>query len=251
MKKSNLSTRSLRFQIWKQLILAILLITAVVYLYDGYKRTRRSALECYSIQQTIYADQIVNEVRFRFELIGNVLELWSSSGEILHMSDETLPSMERILAAHGSYISGVTRMDENGIIRVAVPFYEGTIGADISYQEHIQQLMETHCAVLSDAFMTVQGYWAIVYHVPCFDKENSFRGSLAFLVPFREMFRKLFIQLLPEGSTIPLVLGSDGLILFSPQEEHEGRHYTEVFSVDSGEMNVADAAFAGTTGYML
>ncbi len=226
-------------------------ITAVVYLYDGYKRTRRSALESYSAQQMIYASQIVNEVHFRFELIRNVLELWGSSGEILRMTDESHPIMQRILTAHSSYISGVTRMDENGIIRYSVPYYEGTIGADISYQKHIQQLMELHCAVLSDAFMTVQGYWAIAYHVPCFDKEHSFRGSLAFLVPFHEMFRMLFTQLLPEDDTIPLVLGSDGLILFSPIEEHEGRHYTEVFSGSSGELILADAAFAGITGYML
>ena len=241
----------MRFQVWKQLILAILFITSVVYLYDGYRRTKRAALESYSAEQMIYANQIVNEVYFRFELIRNVLELWSSSGEILRMTDESQPIMERILAAHGSYISGVTRMDENGIIRYTVPYYEGTIGADISYQEHVQQLMGLHSAVLSDAFMTVQGYWAIAYHVPCFDKENSFRGSLAFLVPLHEMFRLLFTQLLPEGSTIPLVLGSDGLILFSPIEEHEGRHYSEVFSGGSGEFIVADTALAGNTGYML
>ncbi len=250
-KKSGISIGSLRFQVWKQLILAILLITAVLYLYDGYKRTRRSALESYSTQQMMYANQIVNDVHFRFELIRNVLELWSSSGEILYISDETLFCMERILAAHSSYISGVTRMDENGIIRVTVPFYEGTTGADISYQGHIQQLMEFHGAVLSDAFMTVQGYWAIAYHVPCFDKEHSFRGSLAFLVPFREMFRQLFTQLLPESCTMPLVLDSDGLILFSPHEEHEGRHYSEVFPAGSGELDVADAAFTGVTGYLL
>jgi len=250
-KKPGLSIRSLRFQVWKQIILAILLIAAVAYLYDGYRRTRKSALESYSTQQMMYASQIVNEIRFRFELIRNVMDLWSSSGEILRMSDETLPCMERILAAHGSYISGVIRMDENGIIRYSVPYCEGTIGSDISYQEHIQQLMETYCAVLSDAFMTVQGHWAIVYHVPCFDKEGSFRGSLAFLVPFREMFRRLFAQLLPEGDTIPMVLGSNGLILFSPVEEHEGKHYTEVFSEGSGELNVSDAVFAGKKDYML
>jgi PAS domain S-box-containing protein len=99
--------------------------------------------------------------------------------------------------------------------------------------------------------MTVQGYWAIVYHVPCFNKEGRFRGSLAFLVPFRDMFRRLFAQLLPGDDTIPLVLGNNGLILFSTEEEHEGRHYSEVFSVDSGEMKVTDAALDGNAGYML
>jgi PAS domain S-box-containing protein len=99
--------------------------------------------------------------------------------------------------------------------------------------------------------MTVQGYWAIAYHVPCFDKDGIFRGSLAFLVPFRDMFRRLFTQLLPGDDTIPLVLSDDGLILFSTIEEYEGRHYSEVFTVDSGEMKVADAVLYGNSGYML
>ncbi|MEN8207839.1 MAG: response regulator [Candidatus Fermentibacteria bacterium] len=250
-KRSSTLFGSLRFQVWKQLVLAILLISAVVYLYDGYKRTRISALESHSTQQTICAAQIISEISFKFELIRNVLERWSRSAEIVCMSDEILPSMERIITVHGSYISGVTRMDENGIIRYSVPYYEGTTGSDISYQKHIQQLMETHAPVLSDAVMTVQGYWAVIYHVPCFDEESSFRGSLSFLVPFREMFRKLFSQLLPESDTVPLVLSSDGLILFAPVEGHEGKHYTEVFEDDSGEMNVADASYTGRTDYML
>ncbi len=230
LKKRVSRKGSIRFQTWKQIILAILLITAVTFLYDGYKRTRRVALENYSEQQRIYADQIINGVRFRFDLIRNVLELWSNTSEIRHMSEETQGSMERLLEAHGSYISGISRLDENGIIRYTVPLYEGTVGADISYQAHIQKLLETRTAVMSDAFLTVQGYWAIAYHVPCFDKEGGFRGSLAFLVPFREMFRELFTQLLPEKDIVPLVLDSQGQILYSPLEEHEGRHYTDALS---------------------
>jgi signal transduction histidine kinase/ActR/RegA family two-component response regulator len=253
MKKKlfSFSIKSTRFQIWKQIILAVLLIISIAFLYDGYKKTRLSALESYSEQQMKYAGQIINEVRFRFELIGNVLELWKNSDEILYMSEGIQPFMERILAAHGSYISGVTRMDENGIIRYTVPFFEGAIGADISGQEHIVELMDTHLAVLSDAFLSVQGYWAVVYHVPCFDNKGSFKGSLAFLVPFREMFRQLFMQLLPERETIPIVLDSDGRILFSPNAEDEGILYSEVFRAGSGEMRVADSAFAGNDGYML
>ena len=219
----------MRFQVWKQIILAVLLVSAVTFLYDGYKRTRLEALENYSEQQRIYAWQIINEIRFRFDLIGNVLELWGGTSEIRYISEDTQEAMEMLLEAHGSYISGVSRMDENGILRLTVPYYEGSIGADISYQEHIQRLMETREAVMSDAFMTVQGYRAIAYHVPCFDKEGNFTGSLAFLVPFREMFRKLFVQLLPEEETIPLVLDRDGSILFSPIEEYEGSTCSEAF----------------------
>ncbi|MBN2609800.1 MAG: response regulator [Candidatus Fermentibacteraceae bacterium] len=240
---------SIRFQTWKQIILAILLITAVTFLYDGYKRTRRAALENYSEQQRIYADQIINGVRFRFDLIRNVLELWSTTSEIRHMSEETQGSMERLLEAHGSYISSITRMDENGIIRYTVPLYAGTVGADISYQAHIQKLLEPQTAVMSDAFLTVQGYWAIAYHVPCFDKEGGFRGSLAFLVPFREMFRELFTQLLPEKDIVPLVLDSQGQVLYSPLEEHEGRHYTDALAGLEGLLGLISGADSLAGGF--
>jgi hypothetical protein len=90
MKKSGFSPGSVRFQIWKKIILALLLFTAVAFLYDGYRKTRKSAVESYSTQHMIYANQIINEVSFKFELVRNVLELWSSSVEIVHMSDETM-----------------------------------------------------------------------------------------------------------------------------------------------------------------
>jgi len=250
-KAAGFSIASVRFQIWKQIILAVLLVSAVAFLYDGYRRTRISSLESYSAQHTIHANQIINEIQFRFELIRNVLDLWSKSTEIMHLSDETTQCMERILEAHGSYISGVTRMDETGVIWHSVPYYEGAAGADISQQEHIQVLLETHQPVLSDAFMTIQEYWAIAYHTPCFSKDGSFKGSLAFLVPFREMLRYLFMQLLPGEDIIPLVLGNHGLVLFSPNASHEGMHYTEAFSADSGLLEIADAAYTGRAGYML
>lgn len=242
---------TIRFQVWKQIILAILLVTAVTFLFDGYKRTRRAALENYSEQQRIYAGEIIGGVRFRFDLIRNVLDLWSSNTEIVNLSDETLTSLERLLEAHGSYVSSITRMDENGIIRYTVPLYQGTIGADISYQTHIQEILQTHEAVMSDAFLTVQGYWAIAYHVPCFDKDGEFRGSLAFLVPFRRMFSQLFAEMLPEEDIVPLVLDSQGLVLYSPIGEHEGKHFSEALSHFEGLTEVILRADTLTRGYSL
>ncbi|MFO8183999.1 MAG: response regulator [Candidatus Aegiribacteria sp.] len=240
-----------RFQAWKQIILAVLLISAVTFLYDGYRRTRRSALERCHEQNAIYAGQIIDQVRFRFDLIGNVLKLWSASPEIAGMSDGLQESMQRLLEAHGSYISGISRMNAQGILRYTVPPYRGTEGTDISSQEHVQRLLETRSAVISDAFMTVQGYWAIAYHVPCFDESGDFNGSLAFLVPFREMFHSLFLQLLPGEETVPVVLSDDGLVLFSPIEEHEGLHFSQAFGGNPGLLDVGESAVAGETGYLV
>ncbi|OPL19961.1 MAG: hypothetical protein AVO35_00450 [Candidatus Aegiribacteria sp. MLS_C] len=241
----------IRFQAWKQVILAVLLVSAVIFLYSGYRNTRTAALQNFSEQQRIYAGQIINEVRFRFDLVRNVLELWSTSWEIRQISEETERSMERLLDAHGSYVSSITRMDENGIIRYTVPFYEGTIGADISYQSHVQYLLGNREPVISDAFLTVQGYWAIAYHFPCFDKDGGFSGSLAFLVPFREMFADLFAQLLPEEDIVPLVLDGRGTVLFFPEEENEGRQYSEVFSGSEGFLELISEADSAPAEYSM
>lgn len=240
-----------RFQVWKQIILLFLLIAAVLFLHKGYTRTRESALECCSSKHLLYASQIENDIRFRFDLINNVLQLWSNTPGILVLTDVGKQSMKRTLEAHGSYISGVTRIDENGIILHTVPYSEEAIGADLTHQEHIQQLLATHQPVLSDAFMTVQGYWAIAYHMPITDKSGTFRGSLAFLIPFREIFRTLFLQLLSDEEMIPWVLGNDGRILYSLNEDQEGQYFTEAFSDDPGILEVAEAAISGETGYMI
>ncbi len=250
-ERINSVPRPLRFQAWKQIILFIMLVIAISFLYEGYKRTRRAALENYSAQQEIYAKQVINAVEFRFGLIRNVLNLWGTSLDISTISERTPETMQKILAAHSSYISSVTRMDENGIIRFTFPVYQGAVGADISYQEHIQELLDQHTPVTSDAFMTVQGYWAIAFHVPCFDSSGNFTGSLALLVPFREMFQELFQQLLPEEEIVPLVMDSDGLILFSPVSDQEGKFYSDVFAGDRGMLDLADSALAGVEGYIL
>jgi signal transduction histidine kinase/CheY-like chemotaxis protein len=238
------SLKLTRFQVWKQVVLLALVLVIMLLLFFGYSATRDSAMEHYSINQMLLASQIAGEMQYRFGIIDNALSLWCTLPEMAPLGPEGVEGMEHILLVHSPDISAVTRMDENGIILHSTPFVEGTIGADISGQPHIRRLMETHAPVFSDAFLAVQGYWGLAYHVPVVDEEGVFRGSLAVIVPFREMIDRIFSQILPEVELCIWVLGRDGRILYSQLEEEEGLHYSEL-SRGFGFDSLAAAAVLG------
>lgn len=238
------SLKLTRFQVWKQVVLLALVLVIMLLLFFGYSATRDSAMEHYSTNQMLLASQIASEMQFRFGIIDNALRLWCTLPAMAPLGPEGVESMERILQVHSPDISAVTRMDENGIILHSTPFVEGTIGADISGQPHIRRLMETHEPVFSDAFLAVQGYWGLAYHVPVFDREDVFRGSIAVILPFREMIDRIFSQTLPEAELCIWVLGRDGRVLYSQFEEEEGLHASEL-SRGSGFDSLAAAAVLG------
>lgn len=240
-----------RFQFWKQAVLAVLLLLTVAFMYDGYRRSRRTAIESYADHQSTHARQMCREISFKFQLIRDVLDLWSQSRGILYFSGETPFVMQRILEAHSSYISGVTRTDKRGSIVYTFPVDSSAAGTDISHQEHMKQILEDHQPVMSNAFLTVQGYWAIAYHYPCIDSLGQYNGSLAFLVPYQRMFEEHFAHLLSEDHVAHVVLDGRGTVLFSPVSSHAGLHYTDAFEGDPGMMEVADMSMAGASEYIL
>ncbi|MBD3277089.1 MAG: hypothetical protein GF388_02210, partial [Candidatus Aegiribacteria sp.] len=175
--RSNFSGgEKVRFQFWKQAVLVVLLVLAVAFMHDGYRRSRRTAMESYSQHLSTHARQVRTEIGFRFKLIRDVLDLWSQSEAIVYFSRETPFAMQRILEAHESHISGVTRTDKRGLIVYTFPVDSNAAGADISYQDHMQKILEDHQPVMSNAFLTVQGYWAVAYHYPCMDSLGQYTG---------------------------------------------------------------------------
>jgi PAS domain S-box-containing protein len=230
MKKQRLilSLKLTRFQVWKQAVLLVLVVVIMLMLFLGYSATRSSTLDHFSENQMLLASQIANEMQYRFGIIDNSLRLWSTIPAMVTLEPDGIEGMEHILRVLSPNISAVSRVDENGIILHSIPFVEGTIGSDISEQPHIQKLLETRQPVFSDAFMTVQGYWGLAYHMPVFDGEGVFRGSLAVIIPFRDMIDRIFSETLPGDEPYIWMLGGDGRILYSPLEEEEGLYYSEL-----------------------
>ena len=175
-----------RFRIWKQILLIVCMLLAAVFLYDGYRKAETYVLTDYSERLGLYARQVAFELEFFLEHIHSELLSLVESPEIIYLGEKGRKTMGSFLDVHQSMIRAVTRMDSSGTIVYTFPEVEGAIGADISGQEHVQEILTTHETVFSDAFFAVQGYWAVTVHVPVFDQLGNFYGTLAAVIPFRE-----------------------------------------------------------------
>ncbi|MEZ5070787.1 MAG: hypothetical protein R2751_07420 [Bacteroidales bacterium] len=97
--------------------------------------------------------------------------------------------MQDYYETHKAVLNAMTRVDSTGILLYTFPYSESSIGRDLSSQDHVRQVLSTHETVVSDVFLSVQGYYAIAVHVPIFDKDR-FAGSLAILIPIDELGKR-------------------------------------------------------------
>ena len=96
------------------------------------------------------------------------------------------------------------------------------IGRDISYQNHVQEVMRTRKPAISDVFTAVQGYQTVALHVPVFG-DGIYRGTIAITVDFQSLARR-YLEVIKIGKTgYAWVVSRDGTELYCSVPGHTGK----------------------------
>ena len=162
----------------RYLLIPIVLLISVLTFYLVYDDIKDRTINEFNNEQLILAKTASRGI---ISLINNYqsnLTFLSQLKNIIDFSDDGKALISSFYETHKNFIAAVTRVDSNGIILYTYPYNQSVIGTDISYQKHVRQVIATHQQVISDVFMSAQGYLAIAMHVPVF-KEKEFVGSLA------------------------------------------------------------------------
>ena len=101
-------------------------------------------------------------------------------------------------------------------------FDRKVIGRDISYQNHVQEVMRTRKPAISDVFTAVQGYQTVALHVPVFG-DGIYRGTIAITVDFQSLARR-YLEVIKIGKTgYAWVVSRDGTELYCSVPGHTGK----------------------------
>jgi PAS domain S-box-containing protein len=204
-------------------VILIFFILIFVLVYDDIKE---STINEFNEEQLILAKTASQGIRFFFEEYQSNLVFLSRLPQIIEFNDETKTLLTEFYNEHKSVISGITRIDSQGVILYTYPFYESVIGLNISNQNHISQVIATKKPVVSDVFKSVQGYLAIAINVPVF-KNEMFAGSLSMLVPVDKIGKKYLGEIKVRGTGNLWMLSEKGIELYCQTEEHLGKPYIE------------------------
>jgi len=122
-------------------------------------------------------------------------------------------------------IYDISFIDSNGIMQYMVPAstsdFEGT---DVSSHEHMMELAKRKQPLISDLFLTVEGFFAIDIVWPVFNKTGEMMGSLSLILQPEKFFEEIFHEVLPSKEYEIWIMQKDGTILFDSDQDEIGKN---------------------------
>jgi PAS domain S-box-containing protein len=207
-------------------LIPIVLAVFFLLFYLVYSDIKNHTIEEFNKEQLILAQTASQGITSFFEDYESDLTFLSRIDQVIEFSDSSKKYLSNFYETHKKLIEAITQVDSKGIIQHTFPVNKSVIGEDISYQKHVYQIITTHKPVISDVFMSVQGYPAIALHVPIF-KGDVYKGSLAILIPIDRLGKRYLEKISIRGSGNAWLLSENGVEIYCPIPGHTGKSLAE------------------------
>jgi PAS domain S-box-containing protein len=214
------------------IVLAIILTGASVLFFDSfYEEAKNTAITKLNEEQSIHAKQAARGIEDFFATWMRSLNSLSKMDAIIDNDAVGKRALKNFYDANQEQIRSITRLDERGVILYNFPSIRA-VGADISGQNHVRELLRDHKPVISDVFKAVEGFDSIALHVPIF-KGPVFKGSIGILIDF-ESLAKRYLDVIKIGKTgYAWVVSREGTILYTPVPGLTGKSVFEIITESS------------------
>ncbi|WP_164977441.1 ATP-binding protein [Ancylomarina salipaludis] len=225
----------------------IALILFFLSFYLIYGDIKNNTINDFNKEQLLLAETASQGITYFFDDYQSELEFLAKFKEIIDFSDESKALMANYYETHKSIVTAITRIDKSGVIQYTYPYNQSAIGRDISYQNHIQQILVNQKPVLSDVFMSAQGFLAIALHVPVF-KNKSFVGSLAVLIPIDELGKLYLGKIKNRKNGHAWLLSENGVEIYCPVSGHTGKSILEITEHEASTLEMLEKIKNNKTG---
>ena len=127
-------------------------------------------------------------------------------------------------AASGKdYILTVAYIGNDGVLNAISPESEGiNVSDSLAYQDSVVRMNENKTPLLTDLFELKQGGYAAAVYYPVFSGD-SYQGFISITFVPETFFSKYATELKEESGFEVMVLQTDGLILYDPDESEAGQ----------------------------
>lgn len=177
---------------------------------------RESSLEQFYTIQKAYTKQASENINEFFDYFLSGLDYLSKTRNIKKINADGKHLIEEFYNSHKNKIEAVTRISKEGKIIYTHPYVPEVIGKDVSYQDHNSMMMSKREPIISNIFMSVQGYRTVSVAVPIF-KDSVYEGSISCLIPFDYIAEKNVKNIKIGETGYAYLIDEDGVFLSSPR----------------------------------
>jgi PAS domain S-box-containing protein len=227
-------------------VIAAWLVACAWLIWSIYNQVQAATSAQVAAQQMTLAQQAARGIEGHFANLLSDLRLLAGDERIAQWSAAGARELERYFHANAGEAQSITRMGPDGTIIYTFPNREST-GSAIAGQAHVQKLMATHAAVLSDVFTSVQGYRSIALHVPVL-RGGTFDGSVAILIPFDIVAERFLAGVGIGRSGYAWVISRDGTVLYGPAARQIGTNVFAASGASPAELAMVRDMLKGHSG---
>jgi len=160
----------------------------------------------------------ISSVAEKLTIISQIPQVQKGETEVCNSKlKEILNSME-------DRVRNLGRMDKDGIFNCSVT--ESTIGVDGTQYEHLAEIINTHQPVLGRVILPAQegGDLVTSLHVPIFDENGNFIGTLGGAIYFNDLKEKYLKDISFAQQGYVVLQDDNGDILFHPKVDFVGKN---------------------------
>ena len=179
-----------------------LLVTAIlVFLFAvivsffhlrAYRHNDEQILAEFQKEQAILSQTAASSISHIFLFIARELRQYSDEAHPRARSGSEIQSaLKSLYQTLSPRVRIVSRMNRKGILVGVFPPQKDVIGTDISNQPHVRTILVHHTPIISNPIRAVEGFEAIIFHMPVFRADGTFDGSVAALVPLEFLSKVL------------------------------------------------------------
>lgn len=218
---------------WVLCFVSVVAVSAYL-LYSTYNDVKAQIVRELYAQEIILARQAAKGIEILFDTYWAALDSLSKNGHVIDIDASGQDLLRQFYSNNSNMVTSITRVSLNGEVSYMYPNLN-LIGTNLSAQDHVRIVYQSHKTVLSDIFKSVQGLEAAALHVPIF-KDWVYYGSLGILVDYDYIADKYFRELRIGKSGHALVISEKGVELFSPNRRGIGKPAS---NMDGGAMPAA------------
>lgn len=195
------------------LIMAILSGIFFSLLYISYSISEKETISKLTLNLKLLAMQGSIGIENFFKAYLTDLEFLANTEGIKNNNSDGKKLMDVFYSTHKEHITSVTRIDSSGRIIYCAPFNKNIIGINISTQPHNRNMNTVLEPVVSNIFISAQGYRALAVHVPVF-KNKKYNGRISLLIKFDQV-AETFLRNMKSGDTgLSWIITAEGIILY-------------------------------------
>jgi PAS domain S-box-containing protein len=228
----------------------VLLILFSYLFYSAYKDVKDRTFLDFKAQQFALAKQASRGIEGFFIYYQRELKFLSNLSYISRLNDQGKKLLEDFYSSHSDQIEAITIVDSKGILIYTVPYNKSVIGQDISDQEHIKSIKQTHQPTVSEVFNSVQGFQTIAFHIPIM-VDSLYTGSIAILIPLEKLGKRYIETIKTKETGFGWLMSRNGAELYHPVAGIAGNPVKEIYKDSPDVLDLIDRSGKDSEGTSL